>query len=200
MSDETPKPQLVVADSGGTSLEFLASAQVTVPLMVEKRIEHEPLPDGHPIFAMVGLVASEFARLEHTLDETIWDLAGLESPRGASITAQLMGVGPRCLTIIALHAQRGLPEETRRRKISSFMDQAHRLSDKRNRLIHDPWFLDTGTNSASQLKSMPRKELIYEYKIVTADYVTEVISEIRQFIARAIALHEQVLSELRTSS
>ncbi len=141
-------------------LETLASLSVTIPITVNSSVEvHEPLPAGHPIFSLVGQVSSEFARLEHTLDTAIWALAELEPPLGACLTAQIIGVRPRCLTIIALLSHRGFKSD-KVKKIRKFMEKTSSLSDDRNRLVHDPWFLDKIVSTPKQLRTMPKKAII----------------------------------------
>jgi hypothetical protein len=52
-------------------------------------------PDDHPVYTLIGKVASKWSHLEHTLDLIIWDLAGIEPEKGACITAQMMGAANR---------------------------------------------------------------------------------------------------------
>src|SRR6266704_5852432 len=61
-----------------------------------------PIPRDHPHLALIGRIAVEWAAIEHQLDVIIWRLASLEPHVGACLTAQIMGVGPRFLTLIAL--------------------------------------------------------------------------------------------------
>jgi hypothetical protein len=59
------------------------------------------LPIDHPVYSLIGYVASEWAHLEMSLDEIIWELLGVKSPDGACVTAQLMSVWPRYNSIIS---------------------------------------------------------------------------------------------------
>ena len=53
----------------------LKSAAIAALLGVPSRT-YTRTRDAHPIYQMVGQVASEWAHLEHLLDELIWRLAG----------------------------------------------------------------------------------------------------------------------------
>jgi hypothetical protein len=48
----------------------------------------EIAPADHPIYSLVGRVASAWAHLEHALDLIIWDLSEIDPQRTACITAQ----------------------------------------------------------------------------------------------------------------
>ena len=52
------------------------------------------IPVDHPVYSLIGYLASEWAHLEMSLDQIIWELLGVPSSDGACVTAQLMGVWP----------------------------------------------------------------------------------------------------------
>jgi hypothetical protein len=198
MPDETPKLHRVEA-TVSVGLERLATQQSSTPMTIEWTVvRHEPLPDGHVIFTLVGQAASEFARLEHILDETIWKLADLIPHRGASITAQIMGAGPRCSTIKALLTQRNFPTETIQ-KVKLFEGALHDISENRNRLIHDPWYLQESTDTSSQFRAMPRRTLEFGYKPISEEDVQRDIAGIRNFIKQAETLRDLIFSQLPSS-
>jgi hypothetical protein len=67
MAKKPMKPTTVVAETP-MNLAVEVTARSSVPLAIEFTIEHEPLPDNHPILPLIGQAASEFARFEHILD------------------------------------------------------------------------------------------------------------------------------------
>ncbi len=67
-----------------------------------------PLPEDHVFYRNVGRVASEWSHLEHALDVAIWELSGTKPEIASCITAQIMGVGPRCKTIMNLASHFGM--------------------------------------------------------------------------------------------
>jgi hypothetical protein len=195
MSDKAPKPQQVVVANATLNLATQAAVETVVPINLEWRITRcEPLPDGHPILALVGQAASEFARLEGILDETIWKLTNLAPYRGACVTSNLSGWKSKCSTIRSLHSQRNLPEATRR-QIKKFEGALDDAAETRNRLIHDPWYL-VEDEKTSQLRSMPRRTLEFGYVVVSPEDVKRDIAQIRVFIRRAEDLRDAILAEL----
>jgi hypothetical protein len=65
-----------------------------------------PIPEHHPALHLIGQVASEWALLEHTLDQIIWSLANVQRDLGACVTGQIVGATPRFNAIIALSTRR----------------------------------------------------------------------------------------------
>jgi hypothetical protein len=135
--------------------------------------------------------------LEHILDTAIWALAGIEPPLGAGMTAQMIGIRPRCLAIIALHTHLGHPAKTRR-AVTDFMNNSSALSDNRNRLVHDPWILERTKGETGQFLSMPKGELIFGFKAKAEREIGETLEKIARYITRAIALRDQIISEIHT--
>jgi hypothetical protein len=166
---------------------------------LEKQPQHIRPPENHEIYAPVGRVSSDWAHLEHLLDLIIADLAPLPSPRMACVTAQLMGIWPRINSIIALLTQRSVSE----RKFEKYIKHAKALgndsrdvSERRNRIIHDPWYVDQNAATTAQQKSMPKEDKTYrlQYGIKNADRreIEETLSE----IARISTEVEKLRSEL----
>jgi hypothetical protein len=84
-------------------------------------------PDGHPIYALVGRVASGWSHVEHTLDEIIWELAGIEPIKGAAMTAQIMGAYSRFKAILALLSR---PELANRPGLELVLKRVTELTNK----------------------------------------------------------------------
>ena len=80
---------------------------------------HGPMPDDHPMLAVVGQIANQWAHIEHTLDMIIWRLAEVEEKKGSCITAQLVGSYPRFKAIISLATIRGCDHDELSPAISS---------------------------------------------------------------------------------
>ncbi len=117
----------------------------------------EIAPPQHPIYSLIGRVASAWAHLEHTLDLIIWDLIGVEAERVACVTAQLMGATNRYRAIESLLAQRKKPKfDNAREQITKLKQRTYDPQEDRNRIIHDPWYLFDA--KAAQFRAMPPKD------------------------------------------
>jgi hypothetical protein len=91
-------------------------------------------------FAALGLVAANWATLEYQMQKAIWALANLDEHQGACITIQIGNSARLMNALLSLLACKGAEEKalTRLRK---FAEKLHSKQEKRNRIIHDQWFL-----------------------------------------------------------
>jgi hypothetical protein len=191
MPDEPKEPKgWYLSATGGSYMIMGSEATLSV---------HAPLPESHPISSLVGHVASTWAHLEHTLDLAIWELLGVPPQVGASVTAQIMGAASRCKTIVALCKSKGL-DESIAEKATKLMQKTYNTSDKRNRIVHDPFYLNKGSGDPGQFKAMPHKDWSYGIQPVTEAGIRETLEEIAQLNLRAGELRKLVLEAVRTSS
>jgi hypothetical protein len=96
------------------------------------------------------------------LDICIRTLADTDPAVTACITAQMMGHGPRCLTIKALAHWRGLSEIEK--AMEGLHNALYEASERRNRAIHDLLLIETKTNATFKDHRMSKKELHYGLK------------------------------------
>jgi len=145
---------------------------------------------------LVGHIASEWAHLEHILDEIIWNLSKIDQKKGACVTAQLMGTGPRCRAIVSLCTISGIDDEMIA-KVRSFMGSCERASEHRHRIVHDPWYVDTGTQKPAQFKSMPFRGIKTsgpQYGITEADaaQIDKTLNDVRELVSEATTLKSAI--------
>src|SRR5437016_5591584 len=96
-----------------------------------------------------------------TLDLLIWDLAEIPHPLGACITAQMLGATNRFQTLISLATAKGRDAKTIQ-KISELMRKTYDVQEQRNRIVHDPWYIEAESGEPGQFKAMPfRSGLAY---------------------------------------
>jgi len=156
-------------------------------------------PDDHPIYSLIGQVSSDWAHLEHILDQIIWSLAGIDAPHGACITAQFMSIWPRYNAIKALLIKRAESKP----EFSNFMPSLKKLSsdsqktsEDRNRIVHDPWYADVGDGQAAQLRSMPRSDPIYGLLDRERDEILATLKGIDQLSVKATRLKNQIATAM----
>jgi hypothetical protein len=148
-------------------------------------------PTDHPIYSLVGRVASEWAHLEHSLDRIAWTLLGVISPRGAAVTSSLMGAAPRYKAILAQleHRKHKDPQfEQYISKVTKLMQKTFDASESRNRIIHDPWYLDQKQGVAAQFKSYPAKDLRFGIREVDLKMIDETIAKIARLTEQSVEL------------
>jgi len=155
-------------------------------------------PANHPIYTRIGMVAHQWSILEHYLDITIWHLLGTEHILGACLTAQIGGVHNRVAALKTLIAVRNLDTKFIG-KLDEFATKCHDPQERRNRIVHDPWYLDLKTMTPAQWKSLPRKDLHFGMKHIDETYVTDTLEMIPKCSARARELNEKIYDALQAS-
>ncbi len=104
----------------------------------EQNSEKITVPHLAAYLCMAGRVASEWASLEFYLDYLIWQLAKVEQKFGACMTSQIIGVGAKLRSTVALLRLREIPEATVK-KFLQFEGYVQPLGLDRNRVVHDTW-------------------------------------------------------------
>lgn len=180
----------------------LAVTEEPDTVKIEVSVWHE-MDDDNPILALVGRVASQWSFLETMLDHVIYRLSGLSDHQGACITSQLMGVWPRVNSIKALLTFHLPAIPTFKSTISTlnkFGTDCQGPSEKRNRVIHDPWWSAGGDSSrVAQSRSMPKGKLTHGLEEIDPASLIALCVAIHSLRERAINLFAEVDAELRAS-
>jgi hypothetical protein len=184
-----------IAVSTGTAAGFSGTGAHGVALAAP--------PENHPIYSMVGKIASDWAHVEHMFDLIIADLAAIEPKILACITAQMTGVYPRCKAIIALLTlvgqMRGMHMGELVAKTEDIMHRSGGPSDKRNRAVHDPWLVYLGASKTAQFKAMPFKDLRYGIHDVDRTDLEKTLVDIGNFHKRVTDLKNAISAKLKTA-
>jgi hypothetical protein len=113
-----------------------------------------------------------------------------------------MGAWPRLNSIIALLTQRAANHPD----FKKYIEQTRALgndsrvpSERRNRIIHDPWYLDQTADQVAQHKKMAKDELIYGIKDVDMDIIEKTLGHIKGLSDRAWTLRFDIVGEIGTS-
>jgi hypothetical protein len=168
---------------------------------------HVPLPDDHAFYAMVGRVASEWAHVEHLLDTMIWDLAGIRGAIGACITGEMIGAANRFKIIMNLLDLGSISPEIIS-EVEAAKNKAISVGNMRNRVIHDPWYIQKGTDTPSQFRTRPTTKpnpkkysayRKYGHEPATQEFMKSVINDIRKLRRNLFDLRTKVYSAVRTS-
>lgn len=148
-------------------------------------VKQRPLPDDHPFYALIGRVTAEWARLEHTLDQIIWDLSEGSVEALSCTTVQIMSHYPRFKAIKSLARYRG-HSDALISDVNKTAGDIQNLSDKRNRYIHDAWFLQTSgdqegnINEIGQFKSLSAQNKKFGFHPISETEMTDFIRDIQE--------------------
>ncbi len=155
-----------------------------------------------PLMEAIGHVAHHWARLEHEINQMIWALSALSPADGACITAQISAIMPRMRALIALADKNGCSKGLLK-ALNSFSGEADKLSRRRNRVIHDPWFFrylpDEGGARVEygRLEVTADRHLVYEIKPQTRKEVLDVAHKITAANKKFRSLRNQIHAELK---
>jgi hypothetical protein len=137
-------------DTMGGSDDLARFLEGNNPAETQSKIHH---------LAAVGFVATYWAALELNIDVNAVELANANS-LAFSFTAQLIGASRRLDAYISIARARGSKKFNE--KLEAFAKETIALSERRNRVIHDPWtFFHNGKHSRFELtaRRRPKKNL-----------------------------------------
>jgi hypothetical protein len=161
-------------------------------------------PPEHPVYNLVGQIASDWSHVEHTLDTIIWALADVNPEAGACITSQMLGHYGRFKAIVALLT---LHERNSQKKTAALTATANRLmgkanlpGDERNRNIHDPWYVFTGHGVPGQFKTMPKNDFKFGIHPSEREKLEKNLRDIHEFAAEVEIFRTDVIKMLNLTT
>ncbi|HEX3663777.1 MAG TPA: hypothetical protein VHU23_00885 [Rhizomicrobium sp.] len=102
-----------------------------------------------------------------------------------------MGAGNRITTIETLALKHGFFDVIKE-YWKSVSDSAFVPQDKRNRVVHDPWFWNVKTHEPKQHRSMPKKKATFGLTPVSERELTDLIVAIQTLRDSALKLRQTV--------
>jgi hypothetical protein len=198
--DKPPRTATVTLTTSAPTVTIASSTSTAATALLPiARWSTAPLPPDHKAYSLIGQVASDWSHLEHTLDLIIWALAGIDSIKGACITAQVMGLAPRFRIIITL--LNCLNNESATKLADDFdelMRKTFDVAEDRNRIIHDAWYLYTATGGPAQFKSMAFKNPKYGIIPTDLEHIEKTLERIKRRQTSASKLRDAVTALLKT--
>ncbi|WP_428660456.1 hypothetical protein [Reyranella sp.] len=138
------------------------------------------LPDSSPIYAIVGRIASRWGKLEWEVDRLSWLLAGLRRDEpGACMTAQILGIHNKLRALISLARLNEAPQSIID-DLNKFSNEAIPITMKRNRAVHDSWWMGAKTKKVGQLRLTADKRLDYRWKEITEEEMIGIESDVKK--------------------
>jgi hypothetical protein len=155
-----------------------------------------PLPDDHPCYRLVGLIAAETARIDFLLDQSIADAGGIDRQLAACITGQITSTIQRFDALFQLCRHRGLDEEITTR-IKSLAGEAGQAYGPRNRAVHDPWMQEQVSGASYQFRGKPRKSPDFGNVPVSLADLESHWAELKRVRERVVELIGDIWAALR---
>jgi hypothetical protein len=135
------------------------------------------------------------ATLEFFINTAIWELMNVEQRTGACVTAQIMSIQPRLDAPISLVTLNG-GKQSLIDDLNKFAAKAGSLARQRNRIVHDPWFVQGTTMEPYQFVSTAYKKLDFGFKHTPTDGLLSLQKKIHTLYHDFEKLHSKILSEL----
>lgn len=155
-----------------------------------------PLPDDHPCYRLVGLVAAETARIERLLDQAICNVADADLRVGACLTGQMIGPTSRFNALLQLAVNRGMSDAIVK-GIKATQGHAGKIFERRNRIVHDSWLEDQATGVAHQFRGKAKAKPEFGPVPSSEQFLTNELNEIRKHRVEVNDLVSAIWTELR---
>ena len=146
--------------------------------------------DAH--YAAIGRVAESWASVELHIDWISWHLAAVSEEVGACLTSQVAGPARKLDAMIALARVRKAPDSLIK-KMNDFAKRALEISERRNRVVHDPWIF-TSDKKPSRYTVTARRKLIKQFIAVPTTDLISLSLTIDGLWDELIGLHEEAQS------
>jgi hypothetical protein len=142
--------------------------------------------EGDVYYAAIGRIATEWATFEHSIQIEIWKLIQPDYQISACLTSQIGQSGRLMDCLIALLSLRGA-EEDHLKSIRSFASKIGDYQRRRNRMVHDPLFLEFSHDKikALRMEISASKKPVYEP-------IHETIDDLYKFILKIDALTDEL--------
>jgi hypothetical protein len=86
------------------------------------------------------------------------------------------------------------------KSVRSISGRTRDVSDRRNRIVHDPWYLEEAPGTATaQFKSMPKEDLYYGIKDVDKTEINQTLDAIKSIAREVDTLRTQLSGVLNSS-
>jgi hypothetical protein len=127
--------------------------------------------------AAVGLIASSWAGFELAIDQAALGLARIPQNVGICFTAQSAGSARKFDAYIAVARLKGA--ESFAGELDKFAKAVASVAERRNRVVHDPWFIITADGKPHRYEATARRKLRSEYIHVTREEMEKLVNDNR---------------------
>jgi len=123
-------------------------------------------------------------------------LARIPQEAGLCLTAQIGGSARKLDAYIAIARLRGADKFIR--ELDALAKATAALAERRNRVVHDPWFFFADRKLTGRLEVTSRRPLRHEYVKVSKDELIRLLNDIAPHLARFVVLNNQIQGAVGT--
>jgi hypothetical protein len=153
-----------------------------LPADAEKVVRHR---------AWIGQIAGLWAAFEHSIDSFAITLAGIPADVGYCFTSQVIGPARKLDAYIALAKLSGAEKFTK--ELNKFAEHATALAERRNRAIHDSWFIFDG-HAPFRMEITARRVLRNRIIPVSESEMEKLVDDLEAHLLRFVAIHDNIKS------
>jgi hypothetical protein len=158
---------------------------------------YKSMPKQHRVYRYIGRLVTEAARFEHILDVMIWALVGADQHRLACVTAQFAGPYSRFKAIKSLCRYLNLGAGIVK-QINKLSEDSRPATEYRNRIVHDPWYVDADSGNPAQYKKMASDDLRLELVTISVTDIEKKTAKVTAFAKEAIKLLDEISHAIDT--
>jgi hypothetical protein len=146
----------------------------------------------------VGAVASLWANFELTIDRNTVELGRLPVRAGHCLTAQIAGSARKMDAYIAIARLRGADKFAD--PLDKFSKDTASLAERRNRVVHDPWFFSEIDSAAfaQRHEVTARRKLRLGFILVEMEEIARLASDIYRHMEAFAVLHHRISAVVNT--
>jgi hypothetical protein len=159
---------------------------------MQEYLSHDSRLD--PYHTAIGRLANAYAELEYSMNDAIWELSNVERKIGASITAQMIGPGPRTRCLLSLLKLRDAPA-TIVEAFNKITKDIEGLAGQRNRYVHDPLVIDRDADQVKRVEITANRILRFEFINEEVEKINQLASEIMVATGRFADLYARAVDE-----
>jgi hypothetical protein len=190
-----PTPPEVIAEAEERALKAQLEAN-------SLRNELEKKKSFHDLMSGLGHVASNWSYFEAVIDDWSMRLAGISADIGVCFTSQISGHARKFDALVSIARLKGASKQDIAEICAFIKDTCMPLAERRNRMVHDPWFTNT-LGEHQKLEASARKKLLIEYKTYTPNDLISLANDIDscrdKFDEWATRVWEKSLSSTNTT-
>jgi hypothetical protein len=175
---------------------FVEDVRIRISNIAPGWTVHASLPTNHPIHSLVGQVVVKWSEIDHALDRTISHLLNLDPRTGSSLRGQIQQTTGKIAAVVALCQQLKVDQALIADLNNQKIIEVQPCIDRRNRIIHDPWFVEEPNETIKQLRGMAQSVNKFGYHAVDEKYLDDTLKMMKQCIDNMSACLQKIISAL----
>ena len=144
-------------------------------------------------FEALGRVSNIWATLEFSIDQLIYGAANISEQVGTCFIAQFIGPNPRIRALVSLLKFRGV-DQALIDEVNQFSESIGGLAAERNRLMHDPMFIEAPSGKFYRHRRTADRTLRWELNEVDLQKMKDLHKKIEDKNNEFVRLRKRIIA------